>query len=41
MSRSGAVGVAAALILMQSRHVSGRQARRDATASSSLVFDFV
>jgi len=41
MSQGGAAGAPAQRpILMQSRHVSGRQALRCATASSSSGFDF-
>jgi len=40
MSQRGAAGAVQRPILMQSRHVSGRQALRCATASSSSGFDF-
>jgi hypothetical protein len=40
MSQSGSAGASCARSLMQSRHVSGRQALRGATASSSSGFDF-
>jgi hypothetical protein len=40
MSQSSAAGALQRPILMQSRHVSGRQALRGATASSSSAFDF-
>jgi hypothetical protein len=40
MSQGGAAGALQRPILMQSRHVSGRQALCSSTASITSVFDF-